>query len=228
MQPMKPPIQLSRFVHRAYTAAMNTADLHPDTVAMLKRRKSHEKAFEDSQKGRLCAQEAVQSLTGQCAAILTGPARQPVWPDGIIGSITHTKGYAAAIAARRQQSTLWLKGLGYDAETISAVSLDIIHKIATPQEQVWIRKASNPEARLAQLFSMKEALFKALNPETEVAIGFLEIELMPFSHNGKTSAAIIIGMSPRVAAKVDAPDVWIESRIEAGLSLATALWVQGD
>ena len=45
----------------------------------------------------------------------------PLWPAGLVGSITHTQGYAAALAARAGD----FAGLGVDAERIGGVTEDL-------------------------------------------------------------------------------------------------------
>ena len=49
--------------------------------------------------GRHCARRALARLVGSPEPILSGPDREPVWPQGIVGSITHCDGYRAAAVA---------------------------------------------------------------------------------------------------------------------------------
>jgi 4'-phosphopantetheinyl transferase EntD len=61
--------------------------------------------------GRVCAQQALEVLPGhKPGAIPPQPDRAPGWPPGIVGSITHTKGYAAALVALETH----YQGLGVD------------------------------------------------------------------------------------------------------------------
>ena len=47
--------------------------------------------------GRYCAHQAMQLLGMSVVAIPKGTDRAPVWPDGIIGSISHSGDTAAAV-----------------------------------------------------------------------------------------------------------------------------------
>ena len=51
--------------------------------------------------GRQCARLALRELGGPDEAIPVGLSRQPKWPPGIVGSITHTVGYCLAVVAVR-------------------------------------------------------------------------------------------------------------------------------
>ncbi|MBB3228248.1 4'-phosphopantetheinyl transferase EntD [Luteibacter sp. Sphag1AF] len=62
--------------------------------------------------GRVAAAQALAILDVPPADIGSGPAREPLWPPGVIGSITHTHRFAAAIAVASSQCT----GIGMDIE----------------------------------------------------------------------------------------------------------------
>src|SRR5690606_10927778 len=49
--------------------------------------------------GRLCARHALHRLTGQADVPAVGEDRAPHWPAGVVGSITHSQGQAAALGA---------------------------------------------------------------------------------------------------------------------------------
>ena len=51
--------------------------------------------------GRQCAKAAMSALGVDDAALPVGSGRQPAWPDGVVGSISHTHGYCLAVAASR-------------------------------------------------------------------------------------------------------------------------------
>ena len=54
--------------------------------------------------GRACARAALSDLGQPDAVIGQGENGAPLWPAGVVGSITHTKGYAAALVAKVQQA----------------------------------------------------------------------------------------------------------------------------
>src|SRR4051812_6216576 len=59
-----------------------------------------DKRIDDFPRGRACAPRALRELGVEDFSLLGGPQREPIWPAAIIGSITHTHGMAAAVAAR--------------------------------------------------------------------------------------------------------------------------------
>lgn len=120
-----------------------------------------EKRCQDFATGRWCARQALQQLGIEPAAIPVGPHREPIWPAGVAGSISHTQGYYCAAASTDRRS------LGIDAENIhNDVDLNTISSIFTPQEYTWVQSAS-PEAfkNLFYItFSAKESFYKCMFP----------------------------------------------------------------
>ena len=47
--------------------------------------------------GRLCARMILDAYGLERHVVATGKQREPLWPEGFVGSITHSGGYAAAI-----------------------------------------------------------------------------------------------------------------------------------
>lgn len=127
--------------------------------------------------GRLCARAALQALTGQVAVPATGEDRAPVWPTGIVGSITHGSGQAASVVARAAD---W-RGLGLDLEQRLEPerALRLAGEILTEAELQRLH-ALPPEAqaeRVTLTFSVKESLFKALYPLVGVRFYFHDAEV---------------------------------------------------
>ena len=79
------------------------AVLHPSSVA--KRR-------ETFRMGRSAAHRALQVLDADTQPILAGPLRDPRWPDGIVGSISHTDDVGLALVAPADETD----GVGIDIE----------------------------------------------------------------------------------------------------------------
>src|SRR5688572_25742384 len=61
---------------------------------------------------RRCAREALAKLGHAPVVIRSGPKREPLWPAGLVGSITHTTGFRAAAIAPRSV----IGSVGIDAE----------------------------------------------------------------------------------------------------------------
>lgn len=112
--------------------------------------------------GRAAARAALGQLGFDGIEIPVSPRRAPVWPEGICGSITHSKTLCIAVAARRSQ----VSSIGIDAEPDHPLKVDLRSAILHESEL----NASDSEA--IALFSMKEALFKAQFPVTGQMMGF--------------------------------------------------------
>lgn len=128
--------------------------------------------------GRLCAREALRRLTGEAYVPTIGDDRSPQWPEGVVGSITHGKGWAAALVAPANQ---W-RALGLDVEQLlpTARALRLEGEILTRAEQARLIGMSDDERaqRISLTFSLKESLFKALYPLTLTRFYFHDAELL--------------------------------------------------
>jgi 4'-phosphopantetheinyl transferase EntD len=137
---------------------------------------SGEKRLRDFTLGRDCAHRALQRLGSPASAIFRRDDGAPVWPAGIVGSITHTRGYAAAAVA---PATRFL-GIGIDAERVELLDDGVERRLFLAEELAGLESLS-PEARAVAamtLFSAKEAFFKACPPQAAVR-GFREIQVCP-------------------------------------------------
>ncbi len=115
--------------------------------------------------GRYCARAALAQLDGSLAVnIGIGANREPLWPPGFVGSITHTHGYASAIVARQAQ----VRALGLDSESwidaqkVASVSPQILSPRDNHTGQMHL--FDSPSHYLTLVFSAKESLFKCLFP----------------------------------------------------------------
>jgi enterobactin synthetase component D len=112
--------------------------------------------------GRVAARLALAQFGVDGADVAIGESREPVWPAGYVGSITHCQGFAAAAVAQRRS----VCGIGIDIE-----------RVAGPDELVALRDLVVHDDELAPLelaasristeilvtvvFSAKESLYKA-------------------------------------------------------------------
>jgi 4'-phosphopantetheinyl transferase EntD len=122
---------------------------------------------------RRCAREALAELGFPEAPIPVGTARQPGWPAGVAGSITHCPGYRGAAVARCTD----LAAIGVDAEPHEPLPDGVLDAVARPAETAWLAIARRDEARVAWdrlLFCAKEAVYKAWFPLTGRWLGFDE------------------------------------------------------
>ena len=120
---------------------------------------------------RRCAREALRRLGHAPMAIRPGPRREPQWPGGATGSITHCTGYRAAAVA----PTAAMASVGIDAEPNGALPDGVEETVALPSERAMLAALSrvNPRTHWDRLlFSAKESVYKAWYPLTGRWLGF--------------------------------------------------------
>ena len=107
--------------------------------------------------GRLCARRALTEFGLADFALEPAADRQPVWPPEMIGSITHTQGFCAAVVARRGP----LLALGIDTEEAGRVKAELWPRICGPELE-WLRQlpAGDRGDAATLIFSAKEAFYK--------------------------------------------------------------------
>jgi len=122
--------------------------------------------------GRVCAHGALSRFSLESEPILRNPkTREPCWPDSILGSITHSAGFAAAAVGLKKE----IKGVGIDMESLSkSVDFNIRRHICVDSEVEWLESLPNKRAKraLSIIFSAKESIFKCLYPNTRTYLTF--------------------------------------------------------
>ncbi|WP_336668441.1 enterobactin synthase subunit EntD [Enterobacter asburiae] len=99
-----------------------------------------------------------------------GPSGEPLWPDGMSGSITHSGTQAMAVVIRERQALI-----GIDCEAIlpENEAREIKDGIIDAQEEPVLSHSGYPfPLALTLVFSAKESLFKALFPRVQAYMGF--------------------------------------------------------
>jgi 4'-phosphopantetheinyl transferase EntD len=124
--------------------------------------------------GRAAVGYALRELE-EYSPVLRGGQGEPLWPNGILGSITHCWPWAVALAARSWRSF----AIGIDLENLeTAGRADISGLICTAGELGWVRHGFNFHERLAMIFSAKEAVYKGLYTFSRRYIDFQQVELL--------------------------------------------------
>jgi 4'-phosphopantetheinyl transferase EntD len=119
------------------------------------------KRREEFTAGRTCAREALTLLGVPQIPILRGKQNEPLWPEGVVGSITHCKGYCAAAVAPLNLCG----GIGIDAEPNESLPSEVLRLIARQREQDWILNANKEEISWDRLlFCIKESIYKVWYP----------------------------------------------------------------
>lgn len=158
--------QYPRVAFSFQPVAADLADVYPEEAAQLspnavpKRRAEH-------RAGRAAARSAMKMLGRPPVAILKGDKGQPLWPDGLVGAITHTDTLAIAALAERRN----VAGLGIDLEQADRFHSHLAPAILTPAE-------TTAGVDLGSTFTAKEAIYKAAFPLVKKLFGFSDVTVI--------------------------------------------------
>jgi 4'-phosphopantetheinyl transferase EntD len=148
---------------------------------------------------RHCARAALARLGQPAAPILPGLRGAPVWPDGIVGSMTHCVGYRAAAVAPASVLT----GLGIDSETHESLPDGVLDVVASSSERAHLTALAQARPGTCWdrlLFSAKESVYKVWSPLTGEWLDFLEAELS-IDPVAKTFTARLLVPGPTVGGR---------------------------
>jgi enterobactin synthetase component D len=143
--------------------------------------------------GRSCARAALQRLDGRHHVPATGDDRAPIWPADIVGSITHGKGWAAAVVARKTDCA----GLGLDQENL--LDDDRAARLAGEiliADELQRLDPARQALTVTLTFSLKESLFKALYPLVRKRFYFEHAEVLEWSDDGTARLRLLVDLSP--------------------------------
>lgn len=108
--------------------------------------------------GRYCARRALLGLSAGSTAILRHGDGSPIWPPGVVGSITHTGDFCGTAVAWKSE----VRSIGLDAEHIGHLEYDVWKRICTDDERLFIDSLPNDmrNAYRHLVFSAKESTYK--------------------------------------------------------------------
>ena len=154
---------------------LDASALLPEEQPMVAR--AVEKRMREVVTGRTYARRALARLSPAhvSVAIPAGPDRAPRWPDGVSGSISHTK--RACIAVVGEQARVGT--LGIDVEEGVALPEGVERHVLAEGERAVIATLRDPDLACLVWFSAKEAFYKAQHPASGVLLGFHEVEIAP-------------------------------------------------
>ncbi|WP_394849392.1 4'-phosphopantetheinyl transferase superfamily protein [Pendulispora brunnea] len=151
--------------------------------------------------GRFCVREVLRRIAPQHAEVPvgTGKNREPLWPEGIVGAITHTLDFASVAIAHARDA----RGIGLDAERpmTDENAEKLLDKIASPQEIAEMKRKTGwgTGVALTVTFSAKESVFKCLYPQVQRYFDFSDawIEILD---GERFSARLLSTLTPTLTA----------------------------
>lgn len=145
--------------------------------------------------GRRAARAAMAALGRPPAAVPQGPDRAPIWPDGIVGSISHGGGACWAVLA--DCSTL--AAIGLDLEPADPLlPEDLVTTICTPAERAWLARHPDAQAGLLarRIFTAKEAAYKCQYALSARMLEFEDLTIAPGPQPDQFSARLLRAAAP--------------------------------
>lgn len=166
-------------------------------------------------RGRAAARTALAALGVAPGPILVGAYREPLWPSGIVGSITHCAALAWAAVARDEQ----VEALGIDVEPSTPLPGEVRERVLSSTEAEALAKAVGMDT---VGFGAKECIHKAIHPATGVWLDFHDVRLDPVPGGNRLEAR---GIRPDLPASTSAmlERLVIQWAVEDGL-IFTSAW----
>lgn len=132
-----------------------------------------EKRVREFAAGRLCARAALAELGIEAAALPSRRDRVPLWPQGVVGSITHTEGYCLAVVGPRAR----FAAVGVDAEWVGRVDPALWRLTLSADELAALLNLAEPvrQKTAALIFGAKEAFYKCQYVLTRRWLGFEDV-----------------------------------------------------
>jgi len=112
--------------------------------------------------------------------------RAPIWPAGIIGSLSHTAQRAVIVCAAARPQRM----AGVDVELLMKAdsALELSEIIVSADELIYLKQCGIPlTSALTLAFSLKESLYKAVYPQLRQFMDFHSAEVTAL--NGETGQA---------------------------------------
>ncbi len=137
--------------------------------------------------GRDCARRAMGALGHAKTPLPRGQDRMPIWPDDLVGSITHTDAWAAAAVARRDEGFV---AIGIDLEPADELAYELWESVCTPAERAMLTvvRGVTPGVAAHFIFCMKEAAFKCQYPLSGAMLEFADLTIDVDAEAGTFSA----------------------------------------
>lgn len=144
---------------------------------------------------RIVARDLFHRLGHAQRAVAKSSTGAPVWPDGLVGSLAHDGEIAVAAVGNRCE----FSGVGIDVEPAESLDPDLLGIIATASERAMIQR--DPcHGRL--LFSVKEAVYKAVFPMDGIFLDHHDVEVSLGSETARVRNDRIVNFRYCIAAHI--------------------------
>jgi 4'-phosphopantetheinyl transferase EntD len=121
--------------------------------------------------GRHCAHRALAALHARSGPLLPDALGAPMWPEGMVGSISHTDGFAISAVARSAR----VVAIGVDVESRrERFPLSVLPQVCVDPERAHLSSLSDIERSLyaTAYFSIKETIYKCVYAASGERLGF--------------------------------------------------------
>ena len=135
--------------------------------------------------GRMLAAQALREIGAPVSPVLRGDMNEPIWPSGIVGSITLTNDICLVAVATTKQTL----GLGIDIEASRPGIDGLAHLILRPDERQTTACHDMPTENAVRVaFCAKESLYKAIHGRARRFVDFQEVRVEFSPDVGKFTA----------------------------------------
>jgi 4'-phosphopantetheinyl transferase EntD len=172
--------------------------------------------------GRVCARRLLAEFGISNFPIAVAADRQPVWPAGMVGSITHTTGFCAAVVAEKKR----VIALGIDSEVAAGVEAKLWPAICTTDELQWLHSLPESERgnAVTLIFSAKEAFYKCQYPLVGERLKFRDLSVEPHAWGDQCGAFSVqpnrrIAFAAHAALPVPGRFLFHEEFVTTGIAL---------
>ncbi len=131
-----------------------------------------EKRLAEYSAGRHLARRLIAVITGTAEPLLAGSYRQPLWPEKITGSISHSDDFCTVVVA--PVSTV--AGLGVDVEMFEDLNPEVEEIVLTSAEFTATQHLPRWTRKL--IFSIKESNYKCCYHKVQAFIDFKQCEVV--------------------------------------------------
>jgi 4'-phosphopantetheinyl transferase EntD len=150
-----------------------TGELWPDEAALVAGAVA--KRQREFARGRVCARRALASLGVPPESVLVGSRREPLWPAGVVGSITHDNTLCVVALGRADTYA----GIGIDVEPDAPLEPNVAARIWSAEETDASALAGLDVGLASRLaFCAKEAFYKCQFALTRTFLGFADAEVV--------------------------------------------------